>query len=129
MNATRRNFLKGLAAAAGVGLAGGAAYGVGSRAGRATLERQSSAPASTTPAETPAAQSQSPGPSAGVGVKSLVVIQLAGGNDGLATLLPYADPALQANRSTLAFPDDQLLKLNDQLALHPNLKALKGLWD
>ncbi|HLY67221.1 MAG TPA: DUF1501 domain-containing protein, partial [Chloroflexota bacterium] len=129
MNATRRNFLKGLAAAAGVGLAGGAAYGVGSRAGRATLERQSSAQASTTPAETPAPQTQSPSPSAGVGVKSLVVIQLAGGNDGLATLLPYADPALQANRSTLAFPDDQLLKLNDQLALHPNLKALKGLWD
>ncbi|MGH2520749.1 MAG: DUF1501 domain-containing protein, partial [Chloroflexota bacterium] len=57
------------------------------------------------------------------------MIQLAGGNDGLATVLPYADPAFKANRPTLAFPDSQLLKLNGQMALHPNMKGLKGLWD
>jgi uncharacterized protein (DUF1501 family) len=59
----------------------------------------------------------------------LVVIQLAGGNDGLATVLPYADPALKDARSTLSFTDDQLLKLTDQAALHPNMKGLKALWD
>ena len=134
MNASRRTFLKGIAAAAGVGIAAPLAYVKTKeiRSGTAFLPAaspESAAALLSTPASglpTPA-----PGPSvqAARAPRSLVVIQLAGGNDGLATVLPYADGALHDTRSTLAFPEDQLLKLNDKVALHPNLKGLKGLWD
>ena len=138
MDTTRRNFLKGLAVAAGLGAAGSAAY-LKTREGAATAPAAAPAsvpsdaaqpaaePSPTVPAPSVSAPpSSSPTPSA---VKSLVVIQLAGGNDGLATVVPYADPALASARSTLTFPNDQLLKLNDQVALHPAMKGLKALWD
>jgi uncharacterized protein (DUF1501 family) len=44
-------------------------------------------------------------------------------------VLPYADGALKDNRTSLTYSDDQLVKLSDQAALHPNLKGLKPLWD
>jgi len=132
VNPTRRNFLKGLAAAAGVGIAGSAAYLKGQDAGL-RLPLQTAAPTRSAPeSEPPAAasmQASSPSKPAQAQPKSLVVVQLAGGNDGLATVLPYGDPALKDARTSLTFGDDQILKLNDQLALHPNLKGLKALWD
>ena len=48
----------------------------------------------------------------------LVLIQLAGGNDGLNTLVPYADANYHRLRPTLALPKEQLLDLNGQLAFH-----------
>lgn len=59
----------------------------------------------------------------------LVVIQLAGGNDGLNMLIPYGDGLYYQNRPTLAIPQAQVLKLNGQMGLHPNLTGLKGLYD
>jgi uncharacterized protein (DUF1501 family) len=59
----------------------------------------------------------------------LVVIQLAGGNDGLNTLIPYADGLYYQNRPTLAIPQSQVLHLNSQVGFHPNLTALKQLYD
>ena len=43
----------------------------------------------------------------------LVVLQLAGGNDGLNTLVPYAQPAYRKLRPTLALQGDELLPLDD----------------
>ena len=63
------------------------------------------------------------------GKKILVVIQLAGGNDGLNMVIPYGDGLYYQNRPTLAIPQAQVLKLNNQLGLHPNLTGLKGLYD
>jgi uncharacterized protein (DUF1501 family) len=123
MNTSRRTFLKGLAAGAGLGLAGPAVY-FGLQQTRRPVG--SATPGAPSP-EATAAPSASATPVSGA--KALVVIQLAGGNDGLATVLPFADPAFKDNRPTLTFPADQLITLNDQLALHPNLKALKPLWD
>ncbi|MBS0657289.1 MAG: DUF1501 domain-containing protein [Verrucomicrobia bacterium] len=59
----------------------------------------------------------------------LVVLQLAGGNDGLNTLIPFADDAYRRARSTLALAADRTLKLNDALGLHPSLAPLKSLYD
>src|SRR5437764_1123645 len=45
----------------------------------------------------------------------LVVLQLAGGNDGINTLIPFGDPAYSATRPSLAVPRDQILPLGDYL--------------
>src|SRR5213594_3138766 len=60
----------------------------------------------------------------------LVMIQLAGGNDGLRTLVPLADPALHDLRPRLAGPMvSQALPLNAQYGLNHNLGGIKSLWD
>ena len=57
----------------------------------------------------------------------LVVIEMTGGNDGLNTAIPYADDNYQKMRPTLAFKESQVLKVNDQLGLHPALRGLDPL--
>ncbi len=59
----------------------------------------------------------------------LVVLQQAGGNDGLNMLPPWADDAYHAARPTLGIAADKALRLNDYCGLHPSLSALKGLYD
>ena len=59
----------------------------------------------------------------------LVVLQQAGGNDGLNMLPPWADDAYHRVRPTLAHAADRVLKLNDYCGLHPALTPLKGLYD
>ena len=65
------------------------------------------------------------GPNDGV----LVLIGMYGGNDGLNTVVPYTNPKYAAYRSNIAIPTNQLLMLNEQVGLHPNLTYLKTLWD
>src|SRR5947208_4170357 len=57
----------------------------------------------------------------------LVVVQLTGGNDGLNTVIPFADPEYVRLRPTLKIPTDQVKKLNDSFGLHPSLDGLAGL--
>jgi uncharacterized protein (DUF1501 family) len=60
----------------------------------------------------------------------LVMIQLAGGNDGLRTLVPLSDPALHDLRPRLAGPMvSQALPLNNDYGLNHNLGSIKKLWD
>lgn len=59
----------------------------------------------------------------------LVVLQQAGGNDGLNMLPPWADDAYHAARPTLGIRADKALKLNDYCGFHPSLTSLKGLYD
>ena len=61
-------------------------------------------------------------------VNTLVLLQLAGGNDGLATVIPFADPAYAAARKTITWPDSALIKLNGKLALNPALAPLMTAW-
>ena len=61
--------------------------------------------------------------------KILVVVQLAGGNDGLSTVIPYADDAYHRARPAIGHDPKTVLKINDYIGLHPNLKGLKGLYD
>ena len=57
----------------------------------------------------------------------LVVVQLTGGNDGLNTVVPFADPEYAKLRPTLKLPINQLRKVNDQIGLHPSLDGLAKL--
>jgi uncharacterized protein (DUF1501 family) len=59
----------------------------------------------------------------------LVVVQLAGGNDGLNTLVPYAMDEYYRARPRLAIPADKTLKVNDEFGLHPSLEGLRQLYD
>ena len=52
----------------------------------------------------------------------LVVIQLDGGNDGLNTVVPYADDAYARSRPSLALPPDRVIKLDDHAGLHPAMR-------
>ncbi len=58
----------------------------------------------------------------------LVVLQLAGGNDGLNTLVPFADDAYHRARPRLAKKEKQLIKLSDQLGLNSSLPFLGSLY-
>ncbi len=59
----------------------------------------------------------------------LVMIEMNGGNDGLNTLIPYADPAYYANRPTLGIPRTRVLDIGGQVGLHPSMGQLKALFD
>jgi uncharacterized protein (DUF1501 family) len=61
--------------------------------------------------------------------KILVIIQLAGGNDGLNMVIPYADPAYAAARPNIAIPTAQVLQLNSSVGLHPNFTRVKSRFD
>jgi uncharacterized protein (DUF1501 family) len=58
----------------------------------------------------------------------LVVVQLSGGNDGLNTVVPYADDAYHKNRFTLRIAKDAVHKLDDYLGLHPAMKGMAELY-
>ena len=58
----------------------------------------------------------------------LVLVELKGGNDGLNTLVPYADPAYYALRPKIAIARDQVVQLSDRAGLHPSLAPLAGFW-
>ncbi len=60
---------------------------------------------------------------------TLIVVQLAGGNDGLNTVVPYNDPTYRKLRPTIGIAENQVLQLDERLGLHPNLAPLKSWWD
>ncbi len=61
--------------------------------------------------------------------KILVVVQLSGGNDGLNSVVPYADDAYYRARPAIGIAKNDALKINDYIGLNPNLAPLKKLYD
>src|SRR5207245_2537018 len=59
----------------------------------------------------------------------LVVIEMAGGNDGLNTVAPFADDLYHKNRPTLAITKKEALKLDDYCGLHPRMNEMKNLFE
>ncbi|MFT4639424.1 MAG: hypothetical protein ACI8T1_002749 [Verrucomicrobiales bacterium] len=59
----------------------------------------------------------------------LVLIELAGGNDGLNTVIPFADDRYHSARPGIRLSGDTLLKLDDYHALHPQMTGMKSLYD
>src|ERR1039457_3768088 len=59
----------------------------------------------------------------------LVVLQMAGGTDGINTVVPYANDFYHKARPKIGLYAGDVLKLNDDLGLHPALKGFRELYD
>ena len=59
----------------------------------------------------------------------LVVLQMAGGNDGLNTVIPFENDRYHSARPRLGIKKKDVLRLNDELGLNPEAKGLKSLYD
>ena len=58
-----------------------------------------------------------------------VVLQLSGGNDYFNTVIPYNDPLYRDNRPAVGLPEDQIIKLDDELGFNPAMQAMKRMYD
>ncbi len=58
----------------------------------------------------------------------LVVLEMAGGNDGLSTVVPHGDDEYYRLRRTTALKPGEVLPVGDGLGLHPRLVPLHRLW-
>ena len=54
----------------------------------------------------------------------LVVLQLAGGNDGLNTVIPIGNDEYRKARPTLGLTDSSILRIDPATGLHPSLSGL-----
>ena len=59
----------------------------------------------------------------------LVVLSLNGGNDFMNTVVPYGNPLYYDYRGNLGIPEEQVLKINDEIGFHPSLTELKQMYD
>jgi uncharacterized protein (DUF1501 family) len=59
----------------------------------------------------------------------LVVIQLAGGNDGLNAIVPYGSNLYYGDRPNIAVPAKSVLPIDKTVGFNPNLKGLTTLYD
>lgn len=59
----------------------------------------------------------------------LVVVQLAGGNDGLNTVVPLGNDDYHAARPRLGVARNEALNLTDEWGVHPAASGLKKLYD
>ena len=62
-----------------------------------------------------------------LGETILVVIQLSGGNDGLNTVIPYADDVYKKNRPLIGISPARVLKIDDYVGLHPSMDGFSNL--
>jgi len=61
--------------------------------------------------------------------RSLVVIELAGGNDALNTVIPYNNGLYYDLRPGIAIPQEDVLRIDGELGFNPNMSPVKDLWD
>jgi uncharacterized protein (DUF1501 family) len=61
--------------------------------------------------------------------RSLVVIQLSGGNDYLNTVVPYGDGHYYDARPAVGIGPEQVLPINDQFGFNATLRPIKERWD
>jgi uncharacterized protein (DUF1501 family) len=59
----------------------------------------------------------------------LVVLQMAGGNDGINTVVPYSSDYYHQARPRIGLQADKILKLNDNVGFHPAMTGFKSLYD
>ena len=61
--------------------------------------------------------------------RTLIVLELAGGNDDLNTVVPYTDNLYLQMRSRIGVAANTVLPLDSRLGLNPVMTGLKALWD
>ncbi len=59
----------------------------------------------------------------------LVVLQMAGGNDGINTVVPYTNDFYHKARPRIGLNDSQILKLTPEIGLNRGLAGFKELYD
>lgn len=59
----------------------------------------------------------------------LVVLEMGGGNDGLNTVIPFADDLYHKARPTLRMQKKDTIKLNDHIGLHNAMASLRPMVD
>ena len=59
----------------------------------------------------------------------LVIVEMTGGNDGLNTVVPYADDDYQKARPTLRFREQEVVRIDERVGLNPGMRSLKRLYD
>ncbi len=60
--------------------------------------------------------------------KVLLLVELKGGNDGLNTLVPYADPAYRQLRPGIGVAREHVLPLDERVGLNGKLEPLMDSW-
>ena len=61
--------------------------------------------------------------------RSIVVLQLSGGNDYLNTVVPFENGLYYDNRPTVHVAADQVLDIGGGLGFRPEMAPIKSLWD
>ncbi|HSR49987.1 MAG TPA: DUF1501 domain-containing protein [Acidobacteriota bacterium] len=61
--------------------------------------------------------------------RKLLVVELAGGNDGLNTIIPYTNDFYRAQRPLLGIPSADVLDIDGTYGMHPAMTDLRDLWD
>ncbi len=61
--------------------------------------------------------------------RKLVIVQLSGGNDGLNTVVPFRNDIYYGSRPTLAIPENEVIKLNDEIGLNGVMAPMKSIFD
>ncbi|HTV93174.1 MAG TPA: DUF1501 domain-containing protein [Verrucomicrobiae bacterium] len=65
----------------------------------------------------------------GAGDRVLLLINLQGGNDGLNCVVPHGNPQYYQMRPTLAVPPSDVLAIDANVGLNPQMRALKAMYD
>ena len=58
--------------------------------------------------------------------RSVVVIELQGGNDALNTVIPYNNPLYYDFRSNVGIPEGEVLHLDGEVGFNPNLAPIQA---
>ncbi|MEM7257539.1 MAG: hypothetical protein AAF404_09140 [Pseudomonadota bacterium] len=61
--------------------------------------------------------------------RRIILLELAGANDGLNTLVPWSDQRYYSLRPTIGLKQNKIIKLNDDFALHAALQPMMPLWE
>src|ERR1035441_8931034 len=59
----------------------------------------------------------------------LVILQMAGGNAGLKTVVPFTNDYYHRARPRIGLAESKVLRLDNDLGLHPGLTGFKELYD